>query len=149
MMTGPLRDAIRVGLAAFGAVCLLGAVAIAFDVLGSASRLVRAGEGLASHWWGLLFRGTYSRGLMRVLALGLLILGLDGLGAASGVAVTGTSTGIVLLGWAYIGLNLLVWVRSGHRSLLPLISLPIVAALVVIHLVFEFGIARWLGVHPG
>lgn len=148
-MIGPLLDAIRVGLAVFGAACVLGAVAIAFDILGSASRLVHAGEGLASHWWGLPFRGTYTRGLMRILALGLLILGLDGLGAASGVAVTGTSTVVVLLGWAYIGLNLLVWVRSGHRSLLPLISLPIVAALVVIHLVFVFGIARWLGVPPG
>jgi hypothetical protein len=148
-MIGPLLDAMRVGLAVFGAACVLGAVAIAFDIRGSASRLVHAGEGLASHWWGLPFRGTYTRGLVRVLALGLLILGLDGLGAASGVAVTGTSTVVVLLGWAYTGLNLLVWVRSGHRSLVPLISLPIVAALVVIHLVFVFGIARWLGVPPG
>jgi hypothetical protein len=148
-MIGPLLDVVRVGLAVFGAACVLGAVAIAFDILGSASRLVHAGEGLASHWWGLPFRGTYTRGLTRILALGLLILGLDGLGAASGVAVTGTSTVVVVLGWAYIGLNLLVWVRSGHRSLLPLISLPIVAALVVIHLIFVFGIARWLGVPPG
>lgn len=87
---------------------------------------------------------------MRVLALGLLILGLAGVGAVSGVVVTD----IGLLGWADIGLNLLVWVRSGSRSLLPLVSLPVVAALVAIHPVFVFGIARWLGApqgwpHPG
>lgn len=132
----------------FGAGCVLGAVAIGFDVLGSASRLVHAGEGLASHWWGLPFRGTYSRGLMRILALGLLIVGLDGMGAAFGLAVTGMSTAIVLLGWVYIGLNVLVWVRYGLRRLLPPISVPIVAALITIHFVFVFGIARWLGVPP-
>ncbi len=148
-MTRPLLDAIRGLLAVFGAACVLGAVAIAFDILGSASRLVRAGEGLASRWWGLPFRGAYSRGLMLIFALGLLILGLDGVGAASGVVVTGTSTVVVLLGWAYIGLNLLVLTRSGLRRQLPLISLPIVVALIAIHLVFEFGIARWLDLPPG
>ena len=50
-MTGPFLDAIRGLLAVFGAGCVLGAVAIGFDVLGSASRLVHTGEGLACHWW--------------------------------------------------------------------------------------------------
>ncbi len=49
-MIAPLLDAMCVGLAMFGAACVLGAVAIAFNVLGSPSRLVHAGEGLASHW---------------------------------------------------------------------------------------------------
>jgi len=39
MMTASLLDAIRVGLAAFGAASILGAAAIAVDVLGLARRL--------------------------------------------------------------------------------------------------------------
>ena len=71
---------------------------------------------------------------MRIFAVGLLVLRLDGVGAAAGVAVTGTSTGVVLVGWAYIWLNVLGGVRCGLRRMLPPISLPIVAALVAVHL---------------
>ena len=63
------------------------------------------------------------------------------------MAVTGTSTGVVLVGRAYIGLNVLVGVPL--RGMLPPSSLPIAEALVPVHLVFAVGIARWLDVPPG
>jgi hypothetical protein len=127
-----VNDVVRLivieGLSGLLAIVSIGtSLIILLNVRGAATSIVNLSERLSTSALGILFRGEQSLGIVRLLALGLLLVGLQPIfriSVPSGAVGSAAPTDflVVLFGWTYIGYAAVVQVRSGFRRMVPSIT---------------------------
>src|SRR5579859_5588775 len=115
-----------------GLFCIVGALLVCLDFRKWASRAIDAGQrrGLRGPA-GVVFRGRYSHALIRILALGVGVVGIDALVLSGLSSLKGFTFLFVVFGWLYVGAGAMVRLRSGFREMIPPITVPLAAVIVV------------------
>ena len=138
-----MNNAVLAGLVdGLSALLAIAAIAVSLTILldlrGAATSIVSHGQRLALSTFGLLFRGEHSRGITRLLAGGLLLVGLQPVfrisldGGTIGSAAP-TDFLLALFVWAYIAYVVVVRVRSGFRRMVPPITFLVTVLLVALY----------------